>query len=209
MNTSDGVSRSPTRTEAFSDGVLAIVITLLVLEIRVPHLHDALSRREAWDALRALTPKFASFVLSFVYVAIFWVNHHHFFDLIRKVNPGLIWRNNLLLLFLCFVPFPTAFIGEYPSNPVGLALFAVVLMAAGLVFTVMWHYAHRKRLMDPRVPDEVAKQAVKSGMMGPPLYAFATLGAFASPWIAWTVFFIVPVFFFFHSKRKLDEALSD
>jgi len=196
------VPHQATRTEAFSDGVLAIVITLLVLEIRVPHLSDALSRHEAFTALQLLFPKLASFVLSFMYVAVFWVNHHHFFDLIHTVNPGLIWFNNLLLLFLCFIPFPTAFIGEYPANPVALALFAVILMGAGLAFTLMWHYAYRKGLMDRSVQAGVVQEAVGRGLLGPPLYAVAAVGAFVTPWIPWTIFFIVPIFFFFHSQQK-------
>ena len=189
------------RVEAFSDGVLAIVITLLVLEIKIPILQDAFSRHEAWDALRLLLPKFGSFILSFGYVAVFWVNHHHFFDLIVDVRPGLVWLNNLLLLLLCFIPFPTGFIGEYPSNPVALALFAMVLMGAGLVFTVMWQYAYRRRLMNPSVRKEAAKDAVRRGMLGPPLYAVAAIGAFVAPWVAWTVFGAVPVFFFWHSMH--------
>ena len=194
--------RGPGRVEAFSDGVLAIVITLLVLEIRIPHLQDALSRREAWEALRLLTPKFVSFVLSFAYVAVFWVNHHHFFDLIAEVRPGLVWLNTLLLLFLCFIPFPTGFIGEFPANPVALALFAVVLMGAGLVFTLMWRYAHRRGLMKPSVRKEAAREAVRRGLLGPPLYAVAAAGAFASPWVAWVVFGVVPVCFFWHSMQS-------
>ncbi len=197
---------SPTRLEAFSDGVLAIVITLLVLELHVPELHDALSRHEAFGALRVLLPKFGSFVLSFAYIAIFWANHHHFFDLVADVSPGLLWLNNLLLLFLCFVPFPTAFVGEYPGNAVGLALFAVVLMGAGLVFTMMWAYAYRRGLMEPSVREAVAKKAVRSGMFGPPLYAIAAAAAFVAPPITWAIFGAVPVLFLWHSMhRPIDE----
>ena len=189
------------RVEAFSDGVLAIVITLLVLELRVPHLRDALSHGEAWAALQGLLPKFVSFLLSFAYVAIFWVNHKHFFGRVAALNPGLLWLNNLLLLFLCFVPFPTAFVGEYPANPVALALFAVVLLCAGLTFTLMWHWAHRWGLMRASVGATEVREAVRTGLMGPPLYAFAAGGAFAAPWIAWSIFGAVPAFFFWHTMR--------
>ena len=193
--------RSPGRVEAFSDGVLAIVITLLVLEIKIPHLQDVRSGHEAWESLRLLIPKFSSFVLSFAYVAVFWVNQHHFFDLIVEVSPGLVWLNNLLLLFLCFVPFPTGFIGEYPSNPVALALFAVILMGAGLVFTIMWPYAYHHGLMNASVRNEVVKGVVWRGMLGPPLYAIAAIGAFVAPWWSWVVFGSVLVFFFRHSMQ--------
>ena len=194
--------RGPERLQAFSDGVFAIALTLLVLEIKVPHLYDAASGPEAWEALRLLAPKFGSFLLSFAYVAVFWVNHHHFFDLIDEVSPGLLWVNNLLLLSMCFIPFPTAFIGDYPSNPLALALFAVVVMGAGIVFTAMWPYAHRRGLMRSSVRKDAVKDVVRSGMMGPPLYAIAALAAFKAPWVAWTVFAAVPVFFFWHSMRR-------
>ena len=190
------------RLEAFSDGVLAIVSTLLVLELKIPILQDVFSRQEAWNALHLLLPKFGSFILSFTYIAVFWVNHHHFFDLIVDVNPGLLWLNNLLLLFLCFIPFPTGFIGEYPANPVALGLFAVILMGAGLVFTWMWDYAYRRGLMKPSVRREAAQEAVRKGLLGPPLYGAAAAGAFVAPWIAWGVFAAVLVFFFQHSMRR-------
>ena len=196
------MARSPGRVEAFSDGVLAIVITLLVLDLKVPALQDALSSREAVDALRLLSPKFGSFLLSFAYVAVFWVNHHHFFDLVVEVSPVLLWLNNLLLLFLCIIPFPTAFIGAHPANPVALVSFAAVLMSAGLVFTLMWAYAYRRGLMKRSVPREAAKDAVRRGLLGPPLYAVAAAGAFAAPWVAWVVFGAVPAFFFVHSMRR-------
>ena len=193
---------SPGRLEAFSDGVFAVALTLLVLEIRVPHLHDALSAPEAWEALEVLGPKFGSFLLSFAYVAVFWVNHHHFLDLIEDVDPGLLWLNILLLLCMCFVPFPTAFIGEYPDNPVGLAVFAMVLMGAGLVFTLMWPYAHRRGLMRSSVRKQAVKDVVRSGMLGPPLYAAAALAAFRLPGLAWLIFTTVPAYFFWHSLHR-------
>ncbi len=193
------MSSTSGRVEAFSDGVLAIVITLLVLDLKVPHLHDALSRQEAVEALWLLLPNISSFLLSFAYVAVFWVNHHHFFDLIAKVDPGLLWLNNLFLLFLCVLPFPTGFIGEYPANPVALACFSLILMGAGLVFTLMWRYAFRHRLMHASVRKDVARGAVRRGWLGPPLYGVAAAAAFVAPWVTWVVFGAVPLFFFYHS----------
>ena len=161
-NTTFGVSR----IEAFSDGVLAIVITLLVLEIKSPELHVPTSTMEALHALLALAPKFASFLLSFLFIAVFWVNHHRFFLLVRRADWGLLWSNNILLFLLCTIPFPTAFMGDHPNNPVAVALFAFLLLLAGLAFNSMWRQAQRRRLMDETVGEELVSRAITRGSAG-------------------------------------------
>jgi uncharacterized membrane protein len=196
MNTPSDNAKTTARVEAFSDGVFAIIITLLVLEIKVPHLHDVFSNHEAWDALKELTPKFVSFILSFFYIATFWVNHHQFFHVLKETNSKLIWLNNFLLLLLAFVPFPTGFMGEYPHNSVALALFSVILMLAALSFTFMWHYAMRKKLVDQSIPAAYFVTGLKRGLLGPVLYGAAAVIAFIEPWGAWAIFFFVPVYYF-------------
>ncbi len=183
------------RIEAFSDGVLAIVITLLVLEIRAPELHDGTSSAEAWRALLALAPKVAGFLLSFVFVAVFWVNHHRFFQTVRRADWALLWSNNLLLLFLCAIPFPTAFIGDHPRNPVAVALFAALLTAAGVAFNAMWRQARRRRLIDPTVDAGTVDRAIRRGMVGPAAYALAALVAPFALQVSWVVFGAVPLFY--------------
>ncbi len=191
-----GLSRSKTsRIEAFSDGVFAIVITLLVFQIKIPELRDALSSREAWNALVALAPNFSGFVLGFAFIAVFWINHHRFFELVAYVDWRLMWGNNLLLLFLCFVPFPTGFIGEYPRNPVALALFAIVLSLTGVVFNLMWRHARRHALILPSVPPATVQQAIRRGLVGPCLYGMAAISAFLAPLFSWVIFLAVPVFY--------------
>lgn len=188
------------RVEAFSDGVLAIIITLLVLELKVPHLHDVLSRGEAFESLNHLAPKFLSFVLSFIYIAIFWVNHHHFFDLIKRIDTPLVWQNNALLLCLSFIPFPTAFMGDYPKNSIALGLFAVILMLAGICFNVMWHYASQNGLMRDEVSKAFIAKAKRKGALGPICYAIAGAAAFVMPLAAWAIFIFIPIYYFFHTK---------
>ncbi|MFM7584187.1 MAG: TMEM175 family protein, partial [Caldilinea sp.] len=173
---SDQKLPGPGRLEAFSDGVLAIAITLLVLEIQMPHLNATGDAREAFAALIALGPKFLGYLLSFLFIAVFWVNHHRFFQLIKHVDAGLLWLNVLLLLALSFIPFPTGMIGEYPSNATGLALFALVLMAAGLVFNLMWRHADAQHLYHEEVrPTLVVSSAKRLGLVGPALYLLAAL----------------------------------
>lgn len=191
----------PGRLEAFSDGVLAIVITLLVLEIKAPHLAAPSDGGEALAALAALGPKFLGYLLSFFFVAVFWVNHHRFFRLVERVDTRLLWLNTLLLLALSFIPFPTAMIGEYPTNPVSLALFAVVLMLAGVAFNLMWRQAQARQLYHAGVAPAVVASAAARGLIGPVAYSLAALVAFIFPPAAWAIFIIVPLFYVFGSAR--------
>lgn len=192
----------PGRLEAFSDGVLAIAITLLVLEIKVPHLEAGQDVRATLLALLALTPKFVSYLLSFVFIAVFWVNHHQFFRLVRQVDAGLLWRNILLLLALSFIPFPTGMIGEYPRNPVALALFALVLMAAGIAFNLMWRHSQARRLFHADVSATLVERATQRGLIGPALYALAAAAAFLLPAAAWTLFILIPLIYVFRRKES-------
>lgn len=190
------------RVEAFSDGVFAIIVTLLVLELKVPHLHDALSNHEAFEALVELYPKFLSFILSFIYVVIFWVNHHHFFHLITHVNRGLVWLNNMLLLCLSFIPFPTAFIGDYPNNSVGLAFFAFILTLSGIVFNLMWRHAYKKGLFNELVTPQYFAKAARVGFVGPLCYVVAGMLAFVLPVIAWCIFIFIPIYYSLPNKPR-------
>lgn len=185
----------PARLEAFSDGVLAIVITLLVLEIKVPHLQSPESAEDALRGLFGLAPKFLGYVLSFLFIAVFWINHHRFFQLVERVDNGLLWLNMFLLLAMSFIPFPTALIGEYPWNGMALALFAVALMVAGLSFHLMWRRAKSRRLLHAHVHVDGVQRAIRRGIMGPALYAAAAIVAFILPIGAWILFVCIPIYY--------------
>jgi uncharacterized membrane protein len=118
------------RLEAFSDGVLAIVLTIMVLEIKVPH-------GESFDALAPLLPVFLSYVLSFVYVGIYWSNHHHMLHATRKVNGTVLWANMHLLFWLSLLPFACGWMGENHFAPRPVALYGVVLLMAGLAYWLL------------------------------------------------------------------------
>src|SRR6266571_5848164 len=115
-----------TRLEAFSDGVFAIIVTLLVLELKVPALQDHGSVRELAQQLLALLPKFLSWLISFIIVCKFWLNHHHLLTFARHATYGMIWLNAILLMGQSFIPFPTAMMGEHPTNPLAVSIFGVV-----------------------------------------------------------------------------------
>src|SRR5258708_1712621 len=116
------------RLEAFSDGVIAIIITIMVLELKVPHEADL-------EGLRPLAPTFASYALSFVFVGIYWNNHHHLFQVVRHVNGAVLWANLGLLFFLSLVPFGTAWMGESHFGSWPVALYGVIFLLAAVAYT--------------------------------------------------------------------------
>ena len=118
------------RLAAFSDGVIAVIITIMVLDLKIPHSADL-------EALAELLPVFASYVLSFVYVAIYWNNHHHFFQLVPRVNGAILWANIHLLFWLSLVPFATAWMGENQFAPVPTAAYGVALLMTAIAWYVL------------------------------------------------------------------------
>jgi uncharacterized membrane protein len=120
------------RLEAFSDGVIAIIITIMVLEMKVPHGHE-------WRHVTPLIPVFFSYVLSFIYIGIYWNNHHHMLHAARKVNGSILWANLHLLFWLSLVPFVTGWMGENHFPPVAVALYGAVLFMAGFACYILAH----------------------------------------------------------------------
>jgi uncharacterized membrane protein len=125
------------RVEALSDGVFAIVVTLLVLEIKVPHVADHGSIPALARALLDLGPKFVSWVISFLTVCVIWMNHHRLFRLMGRVDHGLFWWNANLLLWTSFIPFPTALMGDYPGNRLAVAFYGLVMLLMSLGFVLL------------------------------------------------------------------------
>src|SRR4026207_1240728 len=132
------------RLEAFSDGVIAIIITIMVLELKVPHAEglgelalDSHGEEATWAALRPLMPVFISYVLSFVFVAIYWNNHHHMLHASKLVNGRILWANTHLLFWLSLVPFVTAWIGENRFAAAPVALYGVVLLMCAIAYTIL------------------------------------------------------------------------
>jgi len=185
------------RVEAFSDGVLAIVVTLLVLELKVPRglqtdeaLRHALA--EEWHA-------YLAFLTSFATVGIMWVNHHRLFTLIGRVDHWLLMLNLLLLLMICIVPFPTAVVSEYLGSDAArsatLVLGAVFVVTA-IVFNVLWRYsAHNRRLIAPHVQQADVDAQTRQYRFGPVVYLIALLIAFVSPTLSVAVNLAIAVFF--------------
>jgi uncharacterized membrane protein len=194
------------RVEAFSDGVIAIIVTLLIFEVRLPELTGD-SNAEMWAAVWAVAPKFLGFTVSFFTVAIFWVNHHHFFSLITHTDWKLLWANNLLLFFLAIVPFTTAVLGDHLESPVAAFLYAINLALAAASFNLMgFHVFFAGNLVAPSIPVAQRRREWRRSWFGTVGYLVAAAVAFAWEPIALLVFAIIPLVFVVPSLLRDDEA---
>jgi uncharacterized membrane protein len=177
--------RSPERLEAFSDGVFAIAITLLVLEIRVPGPEQLASPDKLVAALSALWPSYVGYVVSFLTVGIMWANHHNLFRYVAAVDHWLLLANILLLLGVGFVPFPTALLAATlggPSEQIGVLVYAATFVGIAIGFNVLWYRAqHGGRLLRADADPRAIEAITRSYRLGVPGYLAAFLAALVSP----------------------------
>ena len=177
--------RGPERLEAFSDGVFAIAITLLVLEIRLPPSDQLSDPTRLVAALGDLWPSYLGYALSFVTVGIMWANHHNLFRYVATVDHGLLLANLLLLLGVGFVPFPTALLAAtlgHPSEQIGILVYSGTFVAIAVGFNALWYQARRTGKLLRADADPAAVAAItRSYRFGPPGYLLAFLLAFVSP----------------------------
>jgi uncharacterized membrane protein len=183
------------RIEAFSDGVFAIIVTLLIFEIHVPELVN-LDSGTVLSELARLGPKFISFAVSFATLAIFWVNHHHFFYEITHTDWRLMWHNNFLLFWLTVVPFTTAFIGDYPTQPLVVALYAANMGMASLAFTLMGKYVFFKSALLPgRFSLASRHMEFRRSVAGTLAYFVAAALAFVRAELSLVILLLIPIFY--------------
>jgi uncharacterized membrane protein len=175
------------RIEAFSDGVFAIAVTLLVLELKVPHLADGGADGSLGRALLAQWPSYVALVTSFFTILVMWANHHRVFELVRRVNAPFLYANGLLLLVVTVVPFPTALLAEYfrkPGAPVAAAVYAGTYVVAGVAFQLLWRTAIAGRsLLRRDYSEERVQEIHRRYWLGVPGYLAATLAAFVSVYL--------------------------
>lgn len=187
------------RLEAFSDGVLAIILTIMVLELKVPHGAD-------FPALLLLLPVFLSYVLSFVYVGIYWNNHHHLLSSTRQVSGGVLWANLHLLFWLSLVPFTTGWMGENHFAPATLAMYGGVLLGSAVAYFIL-----QNRLIAVNGgPDSPLARALGrdwKGRLSPLLYGVGIVSSFWLPWLAGTVYVGVALMWLV-PDRRIERTLS-
>jgi uncharacterized membrane protein len=186
------------RLEAFSDGVLAIIITIMVLELRAPH-------GVTFASLRPLTPVLASYILSFVYIGIYWSNHHHMLHVTKRVEGGILWANLHLLFWLSLVPFVTGWMGENHFAPAPTATYGIVLLMAAIAYWIL-----QRRIITVQGSDSLLAHAVGrdlKGKLSPVFYVIAIPAAFVHQWIAGALYVAVAILWLV-PDRRIERALS-
>jgi uncharacterized membrane protein len=181
------------RLEAFSDGVFAIAITLLALELKVPHLASTgtgLTSSALFSSLAGEWPGYFSFITSFFTVLIMWVHHHTIFRLVQRSDAVLLFANGLLLMLVTVVPFPTAIVAEYlrtPAAPAACTLYAGFFVLIAIAFYVLLLAAFRESNLDPNASVTAVNRLRRSYRLGPPFYLAAAIAAPFSPWLAMAI----------------------
>ena len=186
------------RLEAFSDGVIAIIITVMVLEMKTPH-------GAGIDALLPVLPVFLSYVLSFLYLGIYWNNHHHMLRTCGKATGAMLWANLHLLFWLSLIPFTTGWMGENHFAAAPSALYGVVLLMASIAYFLL-----QQRIIASQGPDSILQKAIGGdwkGKLSPILYAAAVLLAFWRPWIAQALYFFVALLWLI-PDRRIEKILK-
>ena len=180
------------RLEAFSDGVIAIIITIMVLELKIPHGDD-------WHALESMIPRFLSYVLSFVLLGIYWNNHHHLCHLVTHVNGRILWANLHLLFWLSLVPVATAWMGEHDAQALPTAAYGVVLIMCAVGWTIL-----QGSIVKHQGPESVLAAAVGGDVKGKLSlagYAAAIPLAFVNPWISVALYALVAAMWLVPDRR--------
>ena len=190
---------STSRMEAFSDGVVAILITIMVLELHAPE-------SVSWQALRPILPIFLAYVLSFVFIGIYWANHHHMLQLADRVNGGILWANLHLLFWLSLIPFATSWMGEHPRAIAPTALYGTVLLCSGAAYTILQHALIREQGPHSRLAVAVGRDA--KGLLSVGIYVVAIVSAFHSPALSQLLYLGV-VLVWLIPDRRIENALRE
>ncbi|HET6227011.1 MAG TPA: TMEM175 family protein [Bacteroidia bacterium] len=186
------------RLEAFSDGVIAIIITIMVLELKVPHTEDL-------NSLKPLLPVFLSYILSFIYLGIYWNNHHHLIHAAEKITGGVLWANLHLLFWLSLVPFVTSWMGESHFSAAPTASYGFVLLMAAISYWLL-----QNQLIVVNGKDSVLAKALGKdfkGKISPVLYIAAIPLAFVSEWISGFIYVLVALMWLI-PDRRLENVLN-
>jgi uncharacterized membrane protein len=191
------------RLEAFSDGVLAIIITIMVLEMKVPHGTDL-------ESLRPLLPVFLSYILSFIYLGIDWNNHHHLLQATRRINGKILWANLHLLFWLSLIPFTTGWMGENHFAPLPTAFYGINLLGAAIAYFILQTLIVKEQGEESQLAKAIGKDF--KGKISPVIYIAAIILAFVNQWIADALYVLVALMWLIPDRRierKIHNSKTD
>lgn len=180
------------RMEAFSDGVIAIILTIMVLDLKAPKGAD-------FEVLKPLLSSFFGYILSFIYIGIYWNNHHHLLQSVKQVRGAVLWANLHLLFWLSLVPFATAWMGDNCFTPLPVAMYGVVLLMAGAAYSILV-----RSLLKVEGPNSLLAKAIGKdfkGNISVVLYACAIGLSFVEPWMGWSLYILVAVIWLIPDSR--------
>jgi uncharacterized membrane protein len=186
------------RLEAFSDGVIAIIITIMVLELKIPH-------EATLTALRPLVPVFLSYILSFVYLGIYWNNHHHLFQAVRQINGSILWANLHLLFWLSLIPFVTGWAGENHFAALPAAFYGIVLLFAAIAYFILGRILISHHGQDSILAIALGKDL--KGKISVAIYSVAILLSFVSSWFACLLYVLVAIMWLI-PDRRIEKVLT-
>jgi uncharacterized membrane protein len=183
---------SKSRLEAFSDGVFSVIITIMVLDLKVP-------TGTGFEALKAVLPVFLSYVLSFVYIGIYWNNHHHLLHASQQISGGVLWANLHLLFWLSLAPFATAWMGESIRSPAPVALYGAIMLFAGIAYFILTKSLVRRHGKDSALAHLIGGD--RKGLLSVGVYSVAVALAFVRPWIAGCCYVLVAAMWLLPDQR--------
>ncbi len=186
------------RLEAFSDGVLAIIITIMVLEFKVPHSPD-------FETLQAIFPVFISYVLSFIYIGIYWNNHHHMLHSVQKVNGKILWANLHLLFWLSLVPFATAWMGENHFAKATMTVYGITLLMSGVAYWLLQGFIIKSHGENSLLQKAIGRDL--KGKSSPFLYLLGIAFSFYSEWLSGAVYIFVALMWLIPDNR-IEKTLA-
>ena len=187
------------RLEAFSDAVIAIILTIMVLEFKTPH-------EPTWQALNSIAPKLLSYILSFIYLGIYWNNHHHLFQAAKHVRGGVLWANLHLLFWLSLVPFVTSWLGESHVSAVPTALYGIVLLGAAISYSILVQVLLRHHSRESTLARAIGNDA--KGYLSLCLYIVAVVAAFFWQALACAIYVIVAIIWLV-PDRRIERVIVD
>ncbi|RZJ20035.1 MAG: DUF1211 domain-containing protein [Acinetobacter sp.] len=194
------------RIETFSDGVFAIVVTLLVFDLHFPHISNP-TNENVWAAIVATLPRLLSWVNSFLIVCVIWMNHHRLMKQIKRFDSGLFWMNNLLLLFTSLLPFPTKLLGEYPGNSAATFFYGLCMFLTTIIFPSIYVYLIRRgQLLKKKQDQGVANSAISLGVFyASGVYLIGSGLSWVNSWLAIGIYTIISIYFVLPRTRLTTD----